>query len=230
MLTSVSGTAVTTGAVVAVAPACTQPRSTQNFSPEVLVNKVKEVSKQHGGDHSVVLSHTQDKDKNPLSAEQKLKHAKRFFPNTNLSASSKEKPTFLQHAAELHKKGVTHLHMVAGSDRVAEYKKKLAQYNGTHEGALFNFKKITVHSAGQRDPDAEGTAGMSASKMRGHASSGNFKEFKKGIPAHVPEHHAKEMFHDVRKGMQIKEENEPRIPKKEVQQRIDLHRLRCLAI
>ena len=172
---------------------------------EVLVNKVKDVAKSVGGSHSVVLSHTQDKDKNPLSSADKLKHAKRFFPDTNLSTSSKESPTFLSHAAELHKKGVTHLHMVAGSDRVAEYKKKLAQYNGTHEGALFNFKKITVHSAGQRDPDAEGTAGMSASKMRGHASSGNFKEFKKGIPKHVPEHHAKEMFSDVRKGMQIKE-------------------------
>jgi hypothetical protein len=172
---------------------------------EVLVNKVKEVAKSVGGTHSVVLSHTQDKDKNPLSSADKLKHAKRFFPDTNLSTSSKESPTFLSHASELHKKGVTHLHMVAGSDRVAEYKKKLAQYNGTHEGALFNFKKITVHSAGQRDPDAEGTAGMSASKMRGHASSGNFKEFKKGIPKHVPEHHAKEMYNDVRKGMQIKE-------------------------
>jgi hypothetical protein len=175
---------------------------------EVLVNKVKDVAKSVGGTHSVVLSHTQDKDKNPLSSADKLKHAKRFFPDTNLSTSSKESPTFLSHAAELHKKGVTHLHMVAGSDRVAEYKKKLAQYNGTHKGALFNFKKITVHSAGQRDPDAEGTTGMSASKMRGHAASGNFKEFKKGIPAHVPEHHAKEMFSDVRKGMQIKEETE----------------------
>ena len=173
---------------------------------EVLVNKVKEVSKQHGGDHSVVLSHTQDKDKNPLSAEQKLKHAKRFFPNTNLSTSSKEKPTFLQHAAELHKKGVTHLHMVAGSDRVAEYKKKLAQYNGTHEGALYNFKKITVHNAGERDPDAEGTAGMSASKMRSHAKAGEFHHFKKGIPSHVSENHAREMYHDVRKGMQVKED------------------------
>ena len=175
---------------------------------EVLVNKVKDVAKSVGGSHSVVLSHTQDKDKNPLSSADKLKHAKRFFPDTNLSTSSKESPTFLSHAAELHKKGVTHLHMVAGSDRVAEYKKKLAQYNGTHKGALFNFKKITVHSAGQRDPDAEGTTGMSASKMRGHASTGNFKEFKKGIPKHVPEHHAKEMFSDVRKGMQIKEETE----------------------
>jgi predicted ABC-type ATPase len=175
---------------------------------EVLVNKVKEVAKSVGGSHSVVLSHTQDKDKNPLSSADKLKHAKRFFPDTNLSTSSKESPTFLSHAAELHKKGVTHLHMVAGSDRVEEYKKKLAQYNGTHKGALFNFKKITVHSAGQRDPDAEGTTGMSASKMRGHAASGNFKEFKKGIPKHVPEHHAKEMFSDVRKGMQVQEETE----------------------
>ena len=172
---------------------------------EVLVNKVKDVAKEHGATHSVVLSHTQDKDKNPLSSADKVKHAKRFFPNTNISTSSKESPTFLSHAAELHKKGVTHLHMVAGSDRVPEYKKKLAQYNGTGEGKLYNFKKITVHSAGERDPDAEGTAGMSASKMRAHASSGNFKEFKKGIPKHVPEHHAKEMFHDVRKGMQIKE-------------------------
>jgi len=172
---------------------------------EVLVNKVKEVADKVGGNHSVVLSHTQDKDKNPLSSADKLKHAKRFFPKTNLSTSSKESPTFLSHAEKLHKQGVTHLHMVAGSDRVPEYKKKLAQYNGTGEGKLYNFKKITVHSAGERDPDAEGTTGMSASKMRSHASSGNFKEFKKGVPAHVPEHHAKEMFADVRKGMQIKE-------------------------
>ena len=175
---------------------------------EVLVNKVKDVAKEHGATHSVVLSHTQDKDKNPLSSADKVKHAKRFFPKTNISTSSKESPTFLSHAAELHKKGVTHLHMVAGSDRVPEYKKKLAQYNGKGEGKLFNFKKITVHSAGERDPDAEGTTGMSASKMRAHAASGNFKEFKKGVPAHVPEHHAKEMFHDVRKGMQVKEETE----------------------
>lgn len=175
---------------------------------EVLVNKVKEVAQEHGASHSVVLSHTQDKDKNPLSSADKLKHAKRFFPNTNISTSSKESPTFLTHAEHLHKQGVTHLHMVAGSDRVEEYKKKLAQYNGKGKGKLFNFKKITVHSAGERDPDAEGTAGMSASKMRAHAASGNFKEFKKGVPKHVPEHHAKEMFHDVRKGMQVSEETE----------------------
>ena len=170
-----------------------------------LVDKVKEVAAAHNASHHVVLSHSQDAKKNPLSAKDKLKHAKRFFPHTNLSTSDSEHPTFLHHAAKLHKQGVTHLHMVAGSDRTEEYKKKLAQYNGKHEGALFNFKKINVHSSGERDPDAEGTEGMSASKMRSHASSGNYKEFKKGIPSHVPEHHAKELYHDVRKHMSIKE-------------------------
>jgi nicotinamide mononucleotide adenylyltransferase/predicted kinase len=172
---------------------------------EKLVNKVKEIAKEVGGEHHVVLSASQDKAKNPLSAAQKQKHAKRAFPNTNISVATKEHPTFLQHAAKLHKAGVTHLHMIAGSDRTEEYKKKLHQYNGTHKGALYNFKKITVHSSGERDPDAEGTEGMSASKMREHAKNGNYNEFKKGIPSHVSHEHAKEMYHDVRKGMGLHE-------------------------
>jgi nicotinamide mononucleotide adenylyltransferase len=172
---------------------------------EVLVNKVKSVAKQVGGSHHIILSHSQDAAKNPLTAAQKVKHAKRFFPDTNISVATKEEPNFLTQAAKLHKQGVTHLHMVAGADRTAEYHKLLHKYNGTHEGALFNFKKITVHNAGERDPDAEGTEGMSASKMRKHAGSGNFDDFKQGIPKHVPEHHAKELFRDVRKGMSIKE-------------------------
>ena len=170
-----------------------------------LVDKVKDIAKEHDASHHVVLSHSQDKAKNPLSSETKVKHAKRFFPKTNITVSDKEHPNFLTQAQKLHKQGVTHLHMVAGSDRVGEYHKLLHKYNGTHEGALFNFKHIKVHSAGERDPDAEGASGMSASKMRAHASGGNFKEFKKGIPSHVPEHHAKELYNDVRHHMGVKE-------------------------
>ena len=109
---------------------------------EVLVNKAKEVAKKVGGEHHIVLSGSHDPKKNPLTPEQKIKHAKRAFPNTNITAASKEEPTFLQHAAKLHKAGVTHLHMIAGSDRVKEYHDKLHQYNGTHGKALYNFKKI----------------------------------------------------------------------------------------
>ena len=173
-----------------------------------LVDKVKNIADEVGGTHHVVISHSQDAKKNPLSAQDKVKHAKRFFPDTNISTSDKEHPNFLSQASKLHKAGVTHLHMVAGSDRTGEYHKILNQYNGVKGvHGHFNFKDIKVHSAGERDPDAEGVSGMSASKMRGHAEKGNFKEFKKGIPKHVAPEHAKELYNDVRKGMQIKEED-----------------------
>jgi hypothetical protein len=172
---------------------------------EKLVNKVKDIADNVGGSHHIVLSHSQDPKKNPLTAAQKVKHAKRAFPGTNFTAANKDAPTFFDHAEKLHRQGVTHLHMVGGSDRTDEYHKLLHKYNGTHAGARFNFKKITVHSAGERDPDAEGTTGISASKMRDHATKGNFKEFKKGTPSSMSHEHAKHMYNDVRKGMNLHE-------------------------
>ena len=166
-----------------------------------LVDKVKEVAKANNADHSIVLSHSQDPEKNPLSGEQKLKHAKRFFPGANIDVADSENPTFMHQLKKLHKSGVTHATMVAGSDRVDEYKKLLDKYNGPN--GEFNFKKINVVSAGERDPDAEGVTGMSASKMRGHAIDRNYGEFRKGIPQHVSAEHADELYNDVRKGMDI---------------------------
>jgi len=173
---------------------------------EKLVDKVKQIGKDYKAPHHVIISHSNDAKKNPLDVKSKLKHTKRFFPDTNIETSSKEQPTFLQHAARLHQMGHDHLIMVAGSDRVNEYQEKLKQYNGTAAGSLFNFKKIEVKSAGQRDPDADGAEGMSASKMRDHAKSGDFNSFRQGVPPHVPEKHAKELFRDVRKGMGMNEE------------------------
>ena len=173
---------------------------------EKLVNKVQQVARQVGGSHHVVLSHSQDKNKNPLSSADKLKHAKKAFPRANLSTSDKESPNYLTQAAKLHKKGVSHLHVVAGSDRVSEFKSTLNKYNGTHPKALYNFKKITVHSSGDRDPDSHGTSGMSGTKMRGHAASGNYKAFKSGAPSGMSDSHVKHMYNDTRKGMKIAED------------------------
>lgn len=166
-----------------------------------LVDKVKEVAKANNADHSIVLSHSQDPEKNPLSGEQKLKHARRFFPDANIDVADSENPTFMHQLKKLHKQGVTHVTMVAGSDRVDEYKKLLDKYNGPN--GEFNFKKINVVSAGERDPDAEGVTGMSASKMRSHAMDRNYNEFRKGIPSHVAPEHAEELYNDVRKSMDI---------------------------
>lgn len=174
---------------------------------EKLVNKVKDIADKVGGTAHIVVSHSQDAKKNPLTSAQKLKHAKRAFPGVNVTASDKEAPNFLSHASKLHKQGVTHFHMVGGSDRADEYHKLLHKYNGVKgPHGHFNFKHIEVHSAGDRDPDAEGVEGMSASKMREHAQKGNYKEFRKGVPSKMTDAHAKDMYNDVRKGMGVNED------------------------
>ncbi len=170
---------------------------------EKLFNHVKSLADREGADHDIRVSHSQDSKKNPLTQEQKTSHLRHMFPKHNFSNSSKQSPSFMTHLKELHAKGYTHVTFVAGSDRVPEYQKLVDKYN--KPDGEFNFKHIKVVSAGHRDPDAEGTEGMSASKMREHAQQGNYHSFKSGLPGHVTHQHAQHLYNDVRNGMGIKE-------------------------
>lgn len=172
---------------------------------EKLVNHVQELAKKLNAGHTVVMSHTQDNKKNPLTPEQKLKHAKRAFPTTNLKMADDKQPTLLHHLAELHRQGVTHPHIVVGQDRVDEFKKLIEKYNGVHgTHGLYNFKKIDIQSAGQRDPDAEGAEGMSASKMRDLAQKGDIQGFAKGAPSAMKPEHVEQLRKDILNGMKPK--------------------------
>ena len=98
--------------------------------------------------------------------------------------------------------------MVVGSDRVKEFSSLLKSYNGV-EGkrhGFYKFNTIDVVSAGERDPDAEGVSGMSASKMRTAASLGDFESFEKGLPSGFKD--GKKLYLDVRKYMGIREEKD----------------------
>ena len=169
---------------------------------EQAYNTVKKAARQNGGTSSMVLSRTQDNKKNPLSPEQKEKHAKRAFPDVSTSVADESHPTILHQISKLHERGVTDLHLVAGSDRHKEYNKLINDYNGV-KGAhgYYNFKNVTMHSAGERDPDSEGTAGVSATTQRMHAAAGRHKEFAKNTPSTMKSGHAKELYNDVRSGM-----------------------------
>jgi hypothetical protein len=172
-----------------------------------LIDKVRETAAKQKAKHTVILSHSQDSKKNPLSAEQKVKHLKRYSPGTHFEASSKESPTILHHASHLHDKGHDHLTVVAGSDRVKEMHDLLHKYNGVKgRHGYYKFKKINVVSAGHRDPDSEGEEGMSGTKMREHAKNKDFHEFRKGVPHHVSDAHVKELMKDTRKGMGLHEQ------------------------
>ena len=108
---------------------------------EKLVNKVKAHAKKVGADHLIVASHSQDAKKNPLTADQKLHHLNRAFPDTNVAVSNKEHPSFIHQLKKLSGK-YDHVHMVVGSDRVPEFEKVAHKYNGKE----YNFKSIHIVS------------------------------------------------------------------------------------
>lgn len=167
-----------------------------------LFDHVRATAKKLGADHEVILSHSQDEKKNPLSPQQKLEHARAASPETNISVASSEHPTLLHHAARAHAQGYRHLTVVAGEDRVKEFHDLLHKYNGTTaRHGHYHFKSIRVVSAGHRDPDAEGVEGANATSQRGHAAAGRKKEFMAGVPKGVD---GEKMYSDVRRGMGIK--------------------------
>lgn len=174
---------------------------------EMVVNHVINSAKKDKAGHTIILTSTHDKEKNPLTPEQKLKHAKRAFPGANIELTSKEKPSILHHASDLHKQGVTNLTVHVGSDRVDEFHKILHKYNGVKgRHGYYNFDKISVKPVGgERKETGKGVESASGTKMREYASTGNKEEFNKMAPSKMSPKHKEEMFNDVRKGMGLKE-------------------------
>lgn len=163
-----------------------------------LITKVKRVANTNRADHLIIASHSFDKNKNPLDPKLKLKHLNGMFPNTNFKLSDKANPNFIAQLKLLTGK-YDNIIMIAGSDRVPDFQRLLDKYNGKD----FTFKSVKCVSAGERDPDADGVAGMSASKMRLLAKNNDFNGFKRGLPTGY--RGAKQLFNDVRDGMQLKE-------------------------
>ena len=150
----------------------------------------------------IFLSRSEDKKKNPLSPRTKLTHMKFMFPKYSRNIEISNTNMILDIASKLHKQGYTAIKMVVGSDRVREFETILKKYNGErNRHGFYDFETIKVISAGERDPDAEGVSGMSASKMRSAAEKDDIQTFKKGIPGGYRD--AEKLFKDVRKGMRL---------------------------
>jgi hypothetical protein len=172
---------------------------------EKLANKIKSVAKSNSAVAKLYLSHSTNPKKDPLEYQTKIKFAKKAFGNIVTASSAK---TIFEALQELDGK-FDEVIVVAGSDRVSEFDTMIKKYNGN----LYNFKTLEAVSAGERDPDAEGVEGMSASKMRGFAAKNDFESFKKGVPSKLSETDAKKLFDEVRKGMKINENTESNLEK-----------------
>jgi hypothetical protein len=165
---------------------------------EQLINTVANAAA--GGDYFVFVSQTQDSKKNPLDYQTKIKFVKAMFAkHAGHVVENTQLKTIMQVAAWLYSKGYRKVTFVAGSDRLENFKELLEKYNGVEGPAgLYKFDSINFVSSGERDPDADGVAGVSASAARAAAAAGDLSAFAQATGAGEL---AKSLYLAVRRGM-----------------------------
>ena len=101
-------------------------------------------------------------------------------------------------------KDYTDVVIVCGSDRTKDFAFNVKwNRKETGEGkAYYAFDTVTIDSTGlERDPDSDGTSGLSASLMRDAAKNTKTRDFLGGIGDLLNTDDALELMADVRKGL-----------------------------
>lgn len=171
---------------------------------EVVFKTVINTAKAKDAEHAVFISSTQKPKTDPLSFQYKLNYLKRTYSEVNFNDDDTIK-TIVQLLQELMNKGYKNVTMVAGSDRVNEFKAFLNQYNKKPDkkgNVPFEFDSIDVVTSGERDPDQEGVSGISASGARAAAVAGDQAAFMKMVNAKF----GAELYGELRKSMGVKEQ------------------------
>ena len=177
---------------------------------EKLLTAAKEEASRQKADLRIYPSRSVDPKKNPLQPGAKIDYMKKMFPDYEEDirddANSKTIFDVLVACQNVGYKGVT---IVVGQDRLNEFQGLSQKYNGD----IYEFEEINVVSAGDRDADAEGLEGMSASKLRKAAMDGDFKGFVKGVPD-IGNDEKMNLFKLLQKSMGVKKDDK----KKEVKE------------
>ena len=165
------------------------------------------VSEQGADNYRIYPSRTVDPKKNPLEPDVKIDFMTRMFPNhADAIVNDGDMSNIFNVLSNLNQEGYSGVTMVVGSDRVSEFKSLLEKYNGQ----AYEFEELNVISAGERDPDAEGVEGMSASKLRAMAAAGDLEGFTQGVPGGDVKL-AEQLMMEVRAGMGIVEQEQEEV-------------------
>jgi hypothetical protein len=129
---------------------------------KALVKRLINNAKTQGADPFIVVTHTQNKKKNPLTQAEKIEILEKMFPGVPILGTSKAEPNPRYIVNKLKNMGYTNIQMMVGSNRVNN----------------FGFVGVPVVSGGQRDPNANNTTGASATKAREAARAKNFQKMR----------------------------------------------------
>ena len=151
-----------------------------------------------GGQYRVYPSRSQDAKKNPLDPREKIDYMRKLFPkHANAIVDDENTRTIFDVLKGAHAKGFKTVNVVVGSDRVKEFENLANKYNGQ----LYDFDKINIISAGERDASAKGVEGMSASKLRKAAMDDDYETFSSGISKNIDDKSTKKLYNTIQKAM-----------------------------
>jgi nicotinamide mononucleotide adenylyltransferase len=153
-----------------------------------IVERLCEEAKQNGAVVRLYLSETHDHDRNPLTPQQKIDFAKKFFPEVEVRTSK----TVFTAALEMAKEGVDEGVMIVGEDRFAEFSRILSAYSGTADLGL----RAEAKAISRDDGDA------SASQARQAALAGDWEAFRALTPSE-DEELIRDLFEAVRHGLGV---------------------------
>ena len=177
------------------------------FNPPTIGHqKLLDAAKKAAGKGSLRIypSRSHDPKKNPYDPDEKIDVMKQMYPDhAGNIVNDPNSKTIFDVLKQAHEDGFSSVKIVVGGDRVKEFTKLSGDYNGK----LYDFSDVETISAGERDPDAEGVEGMSASKMRKAAMEDDFETYRTGIPDIIDDKTAKMMMTNLKKRMQVTKES-----------------------
>ncbi len=164
---------------------------------ERLVDKIKE----QPGDPFLFLTDRAPKmPDDPLGPQEKLEWAKQSFDGIEIRLAK----SIAIAANQLYRLGYTEVTFLEGEDKLY---KILMDYNGKTEGKRgpiefpYKFNKIDYVRL-ERDAEAAGAKGASATRLRGYAADGNFEMFVKDL-ADKAKPQAKTLYNTLRRAMNV---------------------------
>ena len=168
---------------------------------EKLLNKVKQVAGK--GNYEIYPSRSNDPKKNPLDPDTKVGYMQQMFPqHAKHIMNDPDAKTIFDVLKGANKKGAKSVNIVVGQDRQKEFENLANKYNKN----LYDFDRINVVSAGDRDPDGEGVTAMSASKLRKAAADDDFDTFRTGVPRSMNDQNARNLYLALQKAMKVKKQ------------------------
>ncbi len=144
---------------------------------EMLFNEMRSMAEARDADYIIYPSLTEDK-KNPLSPGIKKLLLEYLLPEhkDNIEFNHENNIVKILEQLQTRYKNVV---FVCGSDRANSFRNFLPRYNGD----LYSFESLDIVGVGnERNDDAAGIEGSSASKMREYCRTNNYKDFLINAP------------------------------------------------